>query len=127
MITEYARDDSHRQITVTTGETVDGADLWGIVERQAREGIWSYNVLYDERRSTMALTPNDFRRLLSRIEELNALHGLRGRVAIVAGSASELELLTIYSELAGTVNVASRAFLSLDAAQAWLDEAHAGV
>ena len=121
MVIDYGRDDGRRQLTVTTGGTVDGADLWGVVERQAREGTWAYDVLYDERQSAMALTPNDFRKLLNYIEELNTTHGRRGRVAIVAGSLGEFELLGMYAQLAESVNLTSQVFLSLDVAQAWLD------
>jgi hypothetical protein len=120
MIARYVRDDARRQITVTTASVIEGTDLWEVVERQASEGTWAYKLLYDERDSTMALTPADFRKLLNYIEELTGVHGARGRVAIVA-RVNELELLGMYSQLAESVRMTSQVFLDIDVAQAWLD------
>ena len=57
----YERDDEGQRIRVMMTGHVTTEDVLGIVDRQAREGTWSYGLLYDTAPSAT------FRRLKIRI------------------------------------------------------------
>ena len=79
----YRRDDDRRQITAAVSGTATEADLIGIIDRQAAEHTWTYCLLFDERAAHPEITPEALRRVYERVGQVSAVHGKRGRVAIL--------------------------------------------
>jgi ribosomal protein L35AE/L33A len=121
MIIEYRRDHEARRITVVSGPTLNVVDLLEVVNRQAAESLWHYDVLYDERQTSTLLSGDDFRVVVAQVDLLTRTHGRRGRVAIVSRSVGEYGLARMYSILAETVELDSDVFHDLESAQAWLE------
>jgi hypothetical protein len=53
----YERDDERRRLNIMTVGQVAPEDILGVLERQAKEGAWSYGVLYDARAGRNARRP----------------------------------------------------------------------
>ena len=120
MIVEYRTNPDRQRITVVVGEVLNGADLLEVIERQASDGTWHYDVLYDERRTVTQLSSNDLRGVIARIAVLTHLHGRRGRVAIVSRSPGEIGLARLYGAWAEQVRLDADAFDDVASAEAWL-------
>jgi hypothetical protein len=120
MLVEYQPNHQTRRITVVCGATLTVVDLLEVVDRQARDGLWQYDVLYDERHTSTRLSADDFRTVVARVALHTAKLGPRGRVAIVSRSPGEYGLARMYSTLAEGVRLDSDVFRELERADAWL-------
>jgi hypothetical protein len=120
----YERDDDGQRIRILMTGHVSTADVLGIVDRQAREGTWSYSVLYDTRAVTNLPTTEDLHRVVMRVGTLTVKHGPRGPVALVTTSPQLSRLGRAYASLGQLTALNVRIFTSVEEAEDWLSRAH---
>jgi hypothetical protein len=116
----YERDDSRRRITIMTTGVVTPDEVRGALDRQAREGTWSYGVLYDTRAALNVPTPDDLRELVLHVGMLTTRCGPRGPVALISNSREFSRLGRAYSTLGELTALDVAVFGSVDEAEAWL-------
>jgi hypothetical protein len=119
---EYHRDDNKRRITVISTGVVTLPEALAVIERQAAEGVWSYGVLYDTRRSVHAPTPAEVHQLLLRVGALTARHGPRGPVAFVVHDPALTKMGRRYARLGDLTALHVRLFANVEDAERWLDD-----
>ena len=119
----YERDDSRRRIVIMTTGHVTPEEVRGVLERQAREGAWSYSVLYDARAGRNVPTLDDVRRLVLHVGELTCRYGPRGPVALVTTNPQLSKMGRAYANLGELTSLDVQVFTDVDAAEQWLDEA----
>jgi hypothetical protein len=128
MSIDYLHDDVTCRIFVKTGREVTFEDVLGVIDRQAAEGAWSYEMLWDARESLSIPSLDEVRRTVRHVGMLTARHGPRGPVAIVTTQAGLLRMTNVYSELGELTALDARAFATIAEAEAWLsaheDRAH---
>ncbi len=120
----YERDDDGQRIRIMMTGHVTTEDVLGLVDRQAREGTWSYSVLYDTRASKSLPTPDDLHRVVMRVGTLTVRHGPRGPVALVTTSPQFSRMCHAYARLGELTALDVRAFASVEEAEDWLSQAH---
>jgi hypothetical protein len=118
---DYRRDDARRRIIVAISGPALYDEIAYIVERQAAEGTWSYTMLYDERDATSTLTRAETGRLLVLIGQLRAVHGRRGRVALVFDADARHGPGRAFSTLGDIMGLDTAVFNDPARAEAWLD------
>lgn len=119
---DYTRDDERRQIHVVARRTLDTVDFAEILRRQVDERTWSYGLLYDLRRQSVAIAFEDSERLRDGVfRGLTAL-GPRGPVAFVAWSADVLHWVQDYGTKATQAGMRVQVFTHVAEAQAWLEQ-----
>src|SRR5262249_35489922 len=111
---------ARRRVTIVWHPPVTAADVAEAVERQARDGAWSYGVLHDTRAIT-ANTNESTQPLIDMVARLSKIHGPRGPVAVVAvpqtvGNAQAYAIRGARATV-GTIEV----FWDREEAEAWLD------
>jgi len=120
----YERDDDGQRIRIMMTGHVTTEDVLGIVDRQAREGTWSYSVLYDTRAGKNLPTPEDLHRVVMRVGTLTVRHGPRGPVALVTTSPQLSRMGRAYASLGELTALDVRTFTSVEEAEDWLSQAH---
>ena len=125
MSVEYLHDDVCCRILVKAGTAITCEEVLGVLDRQAAEGAWSYEMLWDARESLSVPTLDEVRRTVKHVGMLTARHGPRGPVAIVTTRAGLLRMTDVYSDLGELTALDARAFSTIAEAEAWL-EAHEG-
>ena len=115
----YERDDDRRRILVTVIGAVGLEEFIGLLERQAREGMWRYGVLYN----ADGLEPPpaaEVRTMVIHLERLIAQHGPRGPVAIVSKTAAIYGTPRMYSTLTERLHLDVAVFRTAGEADRWL-------
>src|SRR5688572_33496166 len=107
---------------MSTGH-VTPEDVRGVLERQAKEGAWSYSVLYDARAGRNVPTIDEVRRLVLHVGQLTCRYGPRGPVALVTTDPQLSRMGRAYSNLGELTSLAVQVFTDVEAAEHWLDEA----
>ena len=120
MAVHYERDDSRRRITIMTTGVVTPDEVRGALDRQAREGTWSYCVLYDTRAALNMPTPDDLRELVLHVGMLTTRCGRRGPVALISNNREFSRLGRAYSTLGELTALDVAVFGSVEEAEAWL-------
>jgi hypothetical protein len=123
MATDYRRDDQRRRLTVAVRGPVTFEEVAEVIERQAAEGTWSYTMIYDEREATSTLTHEEVQRLLVLIGSLRAVHGRRGRVALIYNAEATHGTGRVYSAFGDIMGLDTAVFKDIGRAHAWLDGA----
>lgn len=121
MATDYRRDDVRRRLTVAVHGPVTFEEVAEVIERQAAEGTWSYTMLYDEREATSTLTREEVQHLLTVIARFRAVHGRRGRVALIYNAEARHGTGRVYSAFGDIMGLDTAVFKDTGRAQAWLD------
>jgi hypothetical protein len=96
-------------------------EVAAVIKRQAAEGTWSYTMLYDERKATSTLTPEETRLLLELIASLRAVHGRRGRVALLFDADAAHGTGRVFSASGDIMGLDTAVFRDPARAEAWLD------
>ena len=120
----YERDDSARRIVIMTTGQVTQEDVLATLERQAREGAWSYSVLYDARAGRNIPTIEEVRRLVLHVGQLTCRYGPRGPVALISTNPQLSRMARAYANLGELTSLDVRVFTDVADAERWLDEAH---
>jgi hypothetical protein len=120
----YEQDDARRRIVVMTTGDVTADEVRDTLERQAREGAWSYRVLYDVRAGRNVPTIEDVRRLVLQVGELTCRYGPRGPVALVSADPLMSRMGRAYSNLGELTALDVQVFTDVDEAEQWLDDAY---
>jgi hypothetical protein len=120
----YERDDTRRRILIMTTGEVTSEEVRDTLERQAKDGAWSYSVLYDTRAGRNVPTIEDIRRLVLFVGQLTCRYGPRGPVAMVSGDPQLSRMARAYSNLGELTSLDVKVFTDVDAAERWLDDAH---
>ena len=119
----YERDDERQRIAVTSIGDVSLDETLALIDRQAREGAWSYSLLYDARASERIPTPADLQRLVLHVGNLTMKYGPRGRVAFVVVHRSHQKMAHHYERMAALTAADVRVFATIEEAELWLDAA----
>ena len=117
----YERDDERQRLMVTSVGDVTIEETLAVMDRQAREGTWSYAVLYDARASERIPTAADLQRLVLHVGSLTMKYGPRGRVAFVVVHRSHRKMAHHYERMAALTAADVRVFATIEEAQSWLD------
>jgi hypothetical protein len=117
----FERDDERRRIAVISVGTITLEETLAFMNRQAAEGMWSFDVLYDARASKVPPTPAEVHAVVQRLGVLTTRHGPRGRVAFVAGDAALTKMGQRYAALGELTALNARVFATLEEAETWLD------
>jgi len=117
----YVRDDARRRIRVTIHQWLPLEDLTAIIDRQAREGTWSYAMIYDARCLHGPAPTADTAKLVDYVLAHVARLGPRGPVAFVTRSADFVGVAHRYARVGEKVGFEVEAFWDLDEAERWLD------
>jgi hypothetical protein len=115
----YVADTQRRIVRVTARQLLTGADLIGIIDRQVREGRWSFGMLYDLRRTDRITSREDAETVVDHVQELVSLHGPRGPVALVTNRADMVATGQIYA-FRTMRSMEMEVFWDLQEADAWL-------
>jgi hypothetical protein len=120
---DYERDDGRTLLVLTVRGDVTLADVLGVTDRQVREGLWTYRVLYDARqRGKSLLSEADLRNLAMHIAILSEKRGARGRTAVVSIQTTRSGLDDKYRILVQQhVNLEIDVFRDFASAMTWLD------
>lgn len=116
----YHRYDANRLLRVTLEDPVTLDELKASVDRQLREGAWSYRLLVDARAMMTNAQPVDIRAFQVYVHDLETVHGPRGRVAIVAKTTSAVSGGQIFKVLGESDAI--DVFWDIDDANQWLDD-----
>jgi hypothetical protein len=119
--TDYQRDDVRRRLRVSVSGAITFDEIAAIINRQAAEGTWSYTMLYDERDATSTLTRDETRTLLALIAQHRAVHGRRGRVALVFDADAAHGTGRVFSASGDIMGLDTAVFRDPVGAEAWLD------
>jgi hypothetical protein len=119
----YERDDTRRRIVIMTTGHVTSEDVGGVLERQAREGAWSYSVLYDARAGRNVPSIDDVRRLVLHVGQLTCRYGPRGPVALVTTNPELSRIGRAYANFGELTSLDVDVFTDVEAAERWLDKA----
>jgi hypothetical protein len=119
--TDYRRDDERRRLTVVVRGPVTFEDVAEVIKRQAAEGTWSYTMIYDEREATSTLTHEEVQRLLALIGSFRAVHGRRGRVALIYNAEATHGTGRVDSAFGDIIGLDTAVFKDPSRAHAWLD------
>jgi hypothetical protein len=120
----YERDDRRRRILALSIGQVTFEESIAVIDRQAAEGAWSYEVLYDTRGSTAVPTAEEIHRVVQHVGSLTTKCGPRGPVAMVMRNPDLLEMGRRYARLADLTSLVVGLFLTIEDAERWLAEAH---
>jgi hypothetical protein len=121
MPVHYERDDARRRIVATSVGRVTLADTLATIDRQAKEGAWSYGVLYDARGAEDIPTQSDLKHLVLHIGKLTTKYGPRGPVALVVLDRTLTTMARRYGKLAALTALDVRAFTTMEEAERWLE------
>jgi hypothetical protein len=119
---QYQRDDTRCRITIVLTGQGSTDEVIGLLDRQAKDGAWSYGVLYDGRASLSVPTPDDIRRVLLHVGTLTTKYGPRGPVAFVSATPQLSRMIKVYSKLGELTALQVHVFGTLAEANGWLDE-----
>ena len=117
----YARDDAKRRLTITTSGPVTLADILDNIDRQVREGTWTYAVMYDTGEASAIPTPEEIDRVIGAVRALAVRLGQRGAVAIVSRNPRAFEAAREYAVVEHDVGAVGF-FREVDSAERWLDQ-----
>ncbi len=113
---QYARDDAHKICRLTLTEPLALNDVTVALDRQVEDGAWDYATIVDARRAVLALAPSQ--NLFEHVDELAAIHGAPGPVALVTrDGVGPTHLFSVKSTTAGR---AFQVFWDIDEAEHWL-------
>ena len=96
-------------------------EIADVIKRQAADGTWGYTMLYDEREATSTLTRDETRRLLALIGQFRAVHGRRGRVALLFDADATHGTGRVFSDPGDIMGLDTAVFRDPVRAEAWLD------
>jgi hypothetical protein len=119
-VVEYVHDDVCCRISIKTGRTITVDEVLSVVNRQAAEGAWSYEVLWDSRETESIPTLDELRRTIRHVGMLTTRHGPRGPVAIVTTQVGLRRMTEIYAEFGELTALDVRAFSTIEEAETWL-------
>jgi hypothetical protein len=119
----YERDDPRRRIVIMSTGKVTSDEVLASLDRQAKEGAWSYSVLYDARAGRSVPTIDEVRRLVLHVGELTCRYGPRGPVALVTTNPQLSRIGHAYANLGELTALDVRVFTDVEDAEQWLDEA----
>ena len=108
---------------MTTG-VVTPDEVREAVDRQVREGAWSYSVLYDVRAALNVPRPEDVRDLVLYIGALTTKYGPRGPVALISNSPQFFRIGRAYSTLGELTALDVEVFPTVEDAEEWLQRSH---
>jgi hypothetical protein len=114
------RDDRRRRLTVVATGTVTLEDSIAFQERQAKDGTWSYAILYDGRGREGLLTTTDVAQLGAHTASLTTRYGRPGPLAILRTDEAGFgvgRMFGIFNDGRRFVGV----FRDLADAEKWLD------
>ncbi|PWT80330.1 MAG: hypothetical protein C5B57_12375 [Blastocatellia bacterium] len=120
---DYIRDDVHRRIRIVAREPLETIDLCEIVDRQVREGTWTYGVLYDMRATTgPGMSKVETRAVAEHVRAHVARRGVRGPVALLTGTSDLVAVGQKYAYFLGAkLRSQFKVFWDLAEAERWLD------
>src|SRR5687767_8466344 len=116
----YVRDDARRRIRIALGQLLPADDLLAMVERQLREGAWTYATIYDLRAIQGAPSRTDAIASARRVGRLIELHGPRGPVAIVTQSIDMIRAAHAYAFDSALGGHPVEVFSDIDDAEYWV-------
>jgi hypothetical protein len=120
---DYRRDDAHRRIYITGREALLSDDLMAIINRQVREGTWSYSVLHDMRATGTGPTKVETRAIAEHVRAHVARYGPRGPVALVTATDAMETVGQRYAFFLGAnFHFQFEVFQDRAEAERWLDE-----
>lgn len=120
----YERDDARRRLVVMTTGHVTSEEVRNTLDRQAKDGAWSYSVLYDARAGRNVPTIEDVRQLVLHVGQLTCRYGPRGPVALVSTDPQLSKMGRAYSNLGELTSLDVKVFTEVEEAERWLDEVH---
>jgi hypothetical protein len=115
------RDDARRRLFVIGTGEVTVADSIAFIDQQAREGTWSYSVLYDGRQRETTLPEQDLRMLADYNDQAAAFLGPQGPLAVVRADTAGFSSARSFSVLSAERHRQVAVFTDLEAAGQWLD------
>jgi hypothetical protein len=120
---DYIRDDAHRRIRIVARDPLGAEDLCEIVDRQVREGTWTYGILYDMRATTGAgMSKMETRAVAEHVRAHVARRGARGPVALLTGTTDLVAVGQKYAYFLGSkLRSQFKVFWDLAGAERWLD------
>ncbi len=120
----YERDDARRRLVIMTTGQVTTEEVRSTLERQAKEGTWSYSVLYDARAGRNVPTLDDVRQLVLYVGQLTCRYGPRGPVALISSDPQLSRMGKAYSNLGELTSLDVKVFSDVEEAERWLDGVH---
>jgi hypothetical protein len=121
MPVHYERDDERRRIVATSVGRVTLNDTIAVIDRQAKDGAWSYGVLYDVRGAEDIPSQDEVNRLVLHVGKLTTKYGPRGPVAMVVLDKTLTKIVQRYGKLAALTALDVRVFTTMEEAERWLD------
>jgi CheY-like chemotaxis protein len=117
----YVRDDDRRRIRVTALVALEAADVAAVVERQASEGTWQFDIVYDLRAVTGATTWIDAKEAVALVRRYVIQHGRRGRVAVVTREIAMVGIAQGYAYETAKSGIDVQIFWDVSDAVDWLE------
>jgi hypothetical protein len=116
----YERDDKKRRILAISEGAVTVDETLAVIDRQAADGAWTYQMLFDTRASDALPTIHELRQLLQRVGALTIKYGPRGPVAMVVVNPALYEITGRYARLADLTALRVGLFMTTREAEEWL-------
>jgi CheY-like chemotaxis protein len=117
----YVRDDDRRRIRVTALVALEAADVAAVVERQASEGTWQFDIVYDLRAVTGARTWIDAKEAADLVRRYVTQYGRRGRVAVVTREITMVGIAQGYAYETAKSGIDVQIFWDVSDAVDWLE------
>jgi len=117
---DYTRDDDRRRIRLFARDPISVSDVQAVLARQVADRAWRYGLLIDVRLATLRV--NDNPTFLALVQQLEALHGPHGPVAVVTRKPANIAAAKAYAmQSAPTPAMEVDVFWDSDDAERWLD------
>lgn len=118
MPVDFNVDHAKRQIRLRSIAPLEAEDLKAALDRQLREGWWSYGTLADTRETHLASAAAGG--LFRHLEAIVKQHGPCGPVAIVTRAPGGIASTQIFSFRSSEIGVRIEVFWDMPEAEAWL-------
>lgn len=118
---DYERDDAKQRIRVRLQGQPQVEQFFAIIDRQADEGTWSFDILYDARRVCSPLGQDDADRVAAHVYRKLMTVGPRGAVAVVATAGDVIGAAQLYAFNTARAGVVVEVFWAMSEAESWLD------
>jgi hypothetical protein len=119
MALEYERDDERRRIIVRFAGPLTADEAGRVADRNHREQVWGYAIVYDLSRVTGTPNRDEVQRIADHVQQ-RAERRPYGPVAIIAPNATVFALARMYAAFAGP-GVPLNVFRNSADAERWLD------
>ena len=115
---DYVVEDDRRVLYVRAHRTLTATDVYALLDRQIRDAVWTYGLLYDLRMTNGPTASADSVAIAARVAELVKAHGPRGPVALVTKDVAMCAVPEMHARHA--CQVVMRVFTNFSDAKQWL-------